>query len=509
MNDAYSPYKASRHPWITSAIQEADPSIVPAHVQLILSDLCNHSCDFCFPAGTQIRLADGSNRSIVRIALGDAVLDAFGEPRRVVGLFAREYAGELVQVSIFPCKTLTGTPDHVVHVMDLGGSRIQLPLKLIKKGHTLVSLDSPSLAAVVVAVDRVPHNDPVYNIEVEGSHTYVANSIAVNNCAYRTPGYSSSQLFYTTNPALAGNLARDRKHPEHNYNPKRWIPTERALALVEEMAALGVRAIQLTGGGEPTVNPAFAVVCQRIRELGMEYAVVSNGSLVGARDLYKDFAGASWVRISVDAGIARTYATTRGTKAASFNAVWDTIKAIKTHGCPVVGIGFVVTPQNWQEIAVAAEMARDAGADNIRISAMFSPEGAALFRPFYEAAQRQCRAAKALETDRFRVFDRFGARVEDLELQAPEYRHCRYQHYTTYIGADLNVYRCCVYSYNKRGLIGSVANQSFRDLWVSQKRMNDMLTFDATSCERCQFNNLNRFLNYLTASEDPPHANFV
>jgi len=190
-------------------------------------------------------------------------------------------------------------------------------------------------------------------------------------------------------------------------------------------------------------------------------------------------------------------------------AVWDTIRAIKAHGCPVVGVGFVVTPQNWQEIAAAAELARDAGADNIRISAMFSPEGAAVFRPFYDAAQRQCRAAKALETDRFRVFDRFGARVEDLELAAPNYNSCRYQHYTTYLGADLNVYRCCVYSYNRRGLIGSVANQSFRDLWTSQKRMDDMLAFDAMGCERCQFNNLNRYLNYLCSSEDQLHANFV
>ena len=45
-SDAYSPLKALRHLDIIQAVKQGKPAR-PAHVQLILSDLCNQACNFC------------------------------------------------------------------------------------------------------------------------------------------------------------------------------------------------------------------------------------------------------------------------------------------------------------------------------------------------------------------------------------------------------------------------------------------------------------------------------
>jgi MoaA/NifB/PqqE/SkfB family radical SAM enzyme len=177
-------------------------------------------------------------------------------------------------------------------------------------------------------------------------------------------------------------------------------------------------------------------------------------------------------------------------------------------GCEI-GVGFVVTPDNWREVYQGVELARRLGADNIRISAQFSTADEKLFAEFHEECSALCREAEGLAGPSFRVHNRFGEKLADLRSHRPDYAHCGYQQFTTYIGADLNVYRCCVTSYNERGLVGSLKEQRFKDLWLSQERAKEMLAFDARGCDRCQFNIINRNINYLSQGTPPKHSEFV
>jgi MoaA/NifB/PqqE/SkfB family radical SAM enzyme len=64
------------------------------------------------------------------------------------------------------------------------------------------------------------------------------------------------------------------------------------------VARLGCKAIIITGGGEPTLYPAFKLILQTIKKLGMEYALITNGTTISQQNLFVyDF---SWVRISVN-----------------------------------------------------------------------------------------------------------------------------------------------------------------------------------------------------------------
>jgi cyclic pyranopterin phosphate synthase len=371
-------------------------------------------------------------------------------------------------------------------------------------------------------VQAVRDGDPWRPVHVQLILSDLCNQ-ACGFCAYRDPSYSSSQLFYEIKPGTAG-LRRDQGHPERNYNPNRMIAIEKALEILNDCAELGVSGIQFTGGGEPTVHPDFFRIVGRAQALGMATSLVTNGVLLGKR--FADGSRGdpawsrvirpmSWIRVSLDAGAPATYARIRNVPDWHFPSALAAIRQARAgrdldgRG-PVIGVGYVVTPDNWREVLVGARLAKESGADNIRISAQFSADDEALFAGFHEEAAILCRAAeRELSDDSFAVINRFSEKLEDLKQKAPDYDVCGYQFFTTYIGADLNVYRCCVLAYNERGIIGSLKDRSFQDLWMSQERVDEMGHFDARGCDRCQFNGINRNLDYMLRPQDPPHSEFV
>lgn len=322
-------------------------------------------------------------------------------------------------------------------------------------------------------------------------------------CAYRMSGYSSNELF-------VGDSEKARYG--HN-NPKRFLPTPKVYEILQDAKNNGVLGIQFTGGGEPTVHPDHEAIFSKALELGFKCALVSNGvnwsdSLIAMLPQF------SWVRVSVDAGTAETYARIRNTPTGHFSKVLKNISrlahAIKS-GVPspcVLGVGYVVTPDNWQEVGIGSALAKEFGAHYIRMSAMFNPEGIEPYREHYDAMKASIHLAREREEcATFKVHDLFGDRIEDLAQGAPDYSTCYYQHYNTYVGGDQNVYRCCVLAYNKRGLLGSLKNQTY-DAFLKSPATQDLLTnFDARGCDRCQFNTKNRAMNYLLGGK-PPHAEF-
>jgi cyclic pyranopterin phosphate synthase len=222
---------------------------------------------------------------------------------------------------------------------------------------------------------------------------------------------------------------------------------------------------------------------------------------------------AKWVRVSVDAGCAETFSQMREVPLSSFGKVWANVQRLcaardAAGSDTIIGVGFVVTKENWREVGIATLMAKMNGADNIRLSAVFQPDDEAYFADFHTQAAALCREAESHTGDGFRVFNNFGDRLADLKEHSPDYSFCGYQHFSTYIGADLNVYRCCVQSYNPRGLVGSLKAQTFAELWASEDKRANYAAFDATGCERCMFNEKNRTINYALATE-PAHVNFV
>ena len=319
-------------------------------------------------------------------------------------------------------------------------------------------------------------------------------------CAYRMSGYTSNELFVGDSEAAKYG---------HN-NPKRWIPTLRALSLLDEMKEAGVLSVQFTGGGEPTVHPDHEKIFDRALSLGLRCSLVSNG-VKWSDNLVNDILPAfDWVRVSIDAGNIDSYASIRRTPKKNWHRVWDNLALLslgirRNCSATTLGAGFVVTPESWSEIHAFTRLAKATGVHNVRFTAMFSTENETPFLKIYDEVRVLIEKARHdFQTDTFAVHDNFGSRFNDLKQHAPDYSYCSYQSYTAYIGGDMKAYRCCVLAYNKRGLVegGDLKNRSFAEFWKSQERKKDMNALDATGCPRCQFNSKNRALLYVMGNTE-------
>lgn len=291
---------------------------------------------------------------------------------------------------------------------------------------------------------------------------------ACSFCAYRDPGYTSSKLFH-----VAGN-----------YNPNRKMPIAKALEVLEDCAEMGVRAVSFTGGGEPTVHPDLQKMMDRASELGLRWSLVTNGVLLNKFDVSK----AAWVRISLDAATAKTYSSIRKVPEHHFDRALASVKGN--------GVGFVVTPENWREVVQATILVKSWGAKYIRIGSQVAEDNVwGQDLDLIEHVKGLCRVAELEAGDGFEVFNRFE-RVFDGE-EIPEDSLCGYQYFTTYIGADQNLYRCCVYAYNPRGLLGTIKDKRFKEAWEQSD-----LGIDARACRHCNFRSINKkIVEHL--AEDP------
>jgi len=308
-------------------------------------------------------------------------------------------------------------------------------------------------------------------------------------CAYRMSAGLSTELF------AEGELAKTG----HN-NPKRMIPTEKALEIVDDCSELGVKAIQFTGGGEPTVHPDHLRVFARAQEHGIETSLVTNGVRLTPTD--PAILGMAWIRVSIDSGSPEDYARVRRVPEAHWSKVWSNIEALAPHYEGVLGAGFVVTTENFHGIGDAARRAKEAGVQNMRVGAVFSELGTKFYgERIPEIVATIAEAKSAVDGDGFELIDLFGRRLGDLEGGSPTDEFCGYQYLTVYIGGDLNVYRCCNTAYTRAGNVGSLKDQRFRDAMLAYE------PFDARACMHCQFKGQNEAIKSLI--DEPEHVNFV
>ncbi len=265
---------------------------------------------------------------------------------------------------------------------------------------------------------------------------------------------------------------------------------ELAERAIRECADVGVKALTLTGGGEPTLHPRFADLCQRAYDLGMAVGVYSNGlrreALVAAAPHL------AWAYISLDEVDPRSYWRRKG-----INAWWTVCANVQAiAGKTVVGAGFLLHGENYRQASKMVDVARDLGADYCQ------------FRPVVGlddyAWVPDCLTVLGALDDPF-IYVSYR-RFEDLHRSAcgeyvRQYSACRGSVLVPCIGADGTVWVCP----NTRGLrpLGNLKEETLRDIWARRPAQ-----YVGADCRvACRNDALNETLEYVCS--DAEHMAFV
>jgi radical SAM protein with 4Fe4S-binding SPASM domain len=287
------------------------------------------------------------------------------------------------------------------------------------------------------------------------------------------------------------------------------LPKEVAMRLPKEMYEAGIPSIELTGGGEPMAYPYLKEFLEELRKYPIELSIVTNGASLNEQ-IQSRLENLKWIRFSADAVTPETYSKVHRVPRSVFGVVLRHIREIvarQFEDCKV-GISFVITKQNYQEVEKAARFYKDLGVDNIRFTFTYEPEGDGRLTPEEtKLAEQALNQARKLQDDNFKVFGTMR-RLEFYSRPNTDFHFCGYQLFTWAIGYDGLVYPCCIMKYHKGFALGDLRGESLKEIVYSERRRAFVDAFDVRRCKPCWLRDKNEFIEYLLA-KDPQHVNYV
>ena len=290
------------------------------------------------------------------------------------------------------------------------------------------------------------------------------------------------------------------------------ITWEKMEQIIGDMGDMGVKAVTFSGGGEPLVYPHIIPTMQAVLERDIDLSVITNGQLLQGT-IAEVLTKAKWVRISMDAADGERYAKIRGIPVQAFDQVCNNIQQfskIKPQECEL-GVNFVINHENFDQVYAVGKLVRDLGGNHIKFTARVTKDLDEYHAPFKENAIAQIHQAEAeLVRDGFRVINKYEGDFASCTVFGRTYSRCIAKNLVTVIAADSKVYFCHDKAYVNSGMVGDLREQSFKELWFSEKTKERYLNFDATQeCNHhCVYDDRNILLNTFISLEKQ-HINFI
>lgn len=331
-------------------------------------------------------------------------------------------------------------------------------------------------------------------------------------CSYRKDeGYNTTMLkMIEASPENHSDFKPIGKPSE-----KSGFPLEFADKIPEMMEEAGIPAIEITGGGEPTLWRGFDKLIQNLKDRKREIGLVTNGSTLSDERIQLLCSCLTWIRISMDASNAETHRLVHRTPASDWDRRVSNIEKLVNQRSiqgrkedMVIGISFVTTPTNYQDIENAADFWYLKNVDHIRFTFMYDKQGTAgLTFNQIEILKKRLQLLKERYHDtRFKIlFEK--DRIDTYTKPNTDFDTCYYQNFVWAVGADVNVYPCCIMKYNEKFVLGNLKEKTLKQLVEDVNVHSKMAGLDVKSCYPCWLRERNKQIGF--AVEKPKHHNFV
>lgn len=275
----------------------------------------------------------------------------------------------------------------------------------------------------------------------------------------------------------------DNKNSSH-FDYRQMLPIDSIRDLIRDMKRIGVKAVEVTGGGEPLAHTDKYAMFEELFNAGFDVGLVTNGTLLDD-DLARLLApNLTWLRVSIDASTPQTYSALRNAPERHFHAALDSLSKIRSVGNHKdefrLGVGFVMANGNELDVYDLCAQVKQRGADNIRLSITFSDK----HMDFFTDQQRVMRgivlsqqAVDDLSDDTFQIINLIPERCTNILDHNNDYKYCYTKDLLCVVEGAGNVYTCCTFTGSRKGILGNFLthDNGFYGVWEDSYRFRKSL----------------------------------
>jgi len=276
------------------------------------------------------------------------------------------------------------------------------------------------------------------------------------------------------------------------------LPREKVLEILSDFKDMGVKCTTYSGGGEPLMHPNIVEFFETTVNYGIDLSVITNGQFLNG-ERARGLINAKWVRVSMNYHEASMFKKSRGGSEKAFKQILSNIKGfgkIKSTTCDLA-VNFILTKENHNSVFEATLMLKELGVNNVRFSPVWTKDFVAYHAQIKQQVVTALTKARDLfQSDSFKVYDSYKI-TEEVDIR--KYKKCYIVQIIPVVGADGFVYNCHNKSYTREGIVGSIKDKSFKEVWFSEKAKKHFEEFDPQQSCRCQCanDNKNLFINEL------------
>lgn len=286
------------------------------------------------------------------------------------------------------------------------------------------------------------------------------------------------------------------------------------------MAHKGVKSVMFAGEGEPLLFKDLDLIVEHCSTVGIDTSLTTNFVPLNKKNIERCIENCSWIKVSLNAGTAKTYAEIHQTKEKDFERVMFNLEYALNYRkennleC-TIGVQMLLLPENKDEAKILAQKCQEMGIDYLVIK----PYSQHLFSETkkyenidYSKMIHIGEELEQLSNDSFNVVFRANTMQKYIEKQQPYEKCLSTPFFWGYIAADGKVFGCSAYLSDDKFCYGNIYEDSFEEIWEGEKRKQSYLyvknDLDIKNCRvNCRMDEVNRYLWKL--KNPTSHVNFI
>lgn len=271
------------------------------------------------------------------------------------------------------------------------------------------------------------------------------------------------------------------------------------LDVVNQLAAIGVKSITWTGGGEPSLYPFIKEIVNYTHSLGIDQGIYTNGSFINEELASVLKSKTTFIYISLDECTREDFKQSKGVD--RFTKVLEGIKRlVESEGKSTIGVGFLLHQNNYTKIEEMANLGKSLKVDYVQFRPIIdydldNPSVLQTSPDWINRLGYSIHSHIILDNDRFKAYQNW---------QGHGYKTCNWSALQTVITPNGKVWTCV----NKRGiesaLLGDLTTESFAYIWSKHGKP---CSVDSKCRIMCRGHQANKTLDKILTK--PSHENFI